>query len=193
MYSLTKHLLLLSLSQTILVTPLLRAAAPLVSTNSTTTLAGEAAKKEKAITFVPPQGWLMAEPKELPPGVKIMFVGKGKGVFPPSINLGTESYRGSLEQYIKTIEAINRSQGARWNALGSLSTPAGKGCLYQEESHTKWGEVRMIHLILYADGTIFILTAAAAKEEFATHYKSFLAAMSSLAFIEANGAAKEAS
>lgn len=188
MYSLTKRLLLFSLWHAIWMTPELFATAELANFPdiAATTLqkTAEESPPQRAIAFNPPPEWLMADTKELPPSVKVMFVGHGKGAFPPSINLGMEEYHGTLKQYLKTIKAINSSQGGQLKELGPLQTPAGEGHLYQEDSSTRWGEVRMMHLILQKEGTIYMLTAAAAKEEFSTYYKRFFESMSSLHFID---------
>lgn len=133
-----------------------------------------------AVMFVPPQGWVLADPKALPPSVKIMVVGKGQREFPPSINLATERYNGTLKQYLKTIKAINDSQGAEWKDLGTIRTEAGDASLSQVDSKTEWGDVRMMHVILIKNGTTYILTAASLKDEFSQYYKDFFNSMRSL-------------
>jgi hypothetical protein len=112
-----------------------------------------------------------------------MVVGPSKTAFPPSICLGLEPYQGSLKQYIRAAKATSDSQGCQWKELGKLSTEAGNVLLYQEDMPTKWGLVREIHAILEKDGMIYMLTAAAAKDEFSTYYKSFFEAIRSLRFI----------
>ena len=124
----------------------------------------------------------MIESKELLPSVKAMVVGKGAYEFPPSINLGTEPYTGTLKQYLKRIKDINTSQGAEWKDLGSIRTQAGDASFSQVDRKTEWGDVRMMHVILIKDGTVYIMTAAARKEEFPTFYKTFFTALSSLRF-----------
>src|ERR1700722_12124044 len=59
----------------------------------------QAAQLPGALIFTPPPGWRVADPKQLPPSVKAMVVGKGAGEYPPSLNLATESYGGTLKQY----------------------------------------------------------------------------------------------
>ena len=142
------------------------------------------AVQQKTIIFTPPEGWHFAESKDLPSSVKVMVIGKGAHEFPPSINLGTEIYKGTLKQYLKRIKEINASQGNEWKDLGMIRTPAGEGSLSQADSKTKWGEVRMMHVILNKDNTIYIMTAASLKEEFPKFYKDFFAAFRSLRFDE---------
>ncbi len=64
--------------------------------------------------FTPPTGWRLADSKALPPSVKVMVVGKGAHEFPPSMNLGTEKYDGTLQDYLKLIKSINDAQGSAW-------------------------------------------------------------------------------
>lgn len=142
------------------------------------------AHKEGAIMFNPPEGWHIADPKALPPSVKLMVVGKGNSIFPPSINLGIEKYNGDLKSYLKMIKSINESQGSEWKDLGTIKTQAGIASLSQIDAKTEWGVVRMMHVILLEDetNTVYILTAAALKEEFSKHYKDFFKSMKSLRF-----------
>lgn len=134
------------------------------------------------IAFTAPTGWHSAETKDLPKSVKTMLVGKGSHEFPPSMNLGTEEYKGTLKDYLKKVKDINAAAGHEWKDLGLIDTKAGKASLSQLDSKTKWGNVRMMHLILLKDGVIYIVTAAALKEEFPKFYKDFFASFRSLHF-----------
>lgn len=134
------------------------------------------------ITFTPPQGWRTADQLGLPPSVKIMVVGQGSHTFPPSINLGTEKYKGTLREYLSMIKDINNSQGADWKDLGTIKTQAGNASLSQVDSKTEWGDVRMMHSIIVQDGNAYVLTCAALKEEFPKFYKDFFSSMRSLNF-----------
>lgn len=149
---------------------------PNTKSQSTTT------PEAKSILFTPPPGWKLADSNSLLPSVKTMVVGKGAHEYPPSINLGTEVYSGTLKQYLKRIKEINDSEGASWKDLGKLRTQAGEASLSQVDKKTEWGEVRMMHVILKKDGIIYILTAASLKNEFPKFYKDFFASMSSLRF-----------
>lgn len=137
-------------------------------------------KEPGAVLFTPPEGWMMADAKALPASVKIMVVGQGEHEFPPSINLGVEEFTGTLKDYLKTIKAINDSQGAEWKDLGTIRTEAGNASLSQVDSKTEWGDVRMMHVVLVKNKHAFILTAAALKEEFPRFYKDFFRSMRSL-------------
>jgi hypothetical protein len=134
------------------------------------------------ILFTPPAGWRAADAKMLPPSVKAMAIGKGAAEYPPSINLGTETYQGTLKQYLNRIKEINRAQGIEWKDLGALQTAAGKGSLSQIDKKTEWGEVRMMHFIMSHEGVVYIMTAAALKEEFPRFYNDFFSAFQSLHF-----------
>jgi hypothetical protein len=140
------------------------------------------AHQQGAILFTPPQGWKAVDPTLLTSSVKAMVIGKGAHEFPPSINLGTETYKGTLKQYLKRIKEINKSQGSEWKDLGTIRTEAGEASLSQVDRKTQWGDVRMMHVILNKNGTIYIMTAASLKEEFPKFYKDFFNALRSLRF-----------
>lgn len=133
-----------------------------------------------SVVFVPPKGWKMAASDRLPPHVKAMVIGKGARDFPPSINLSTEEFSGSLQDYLMIIKKINSSQGSEWKSLGKIQTPSGQASLSQADILTEWGPVRMMHVILERNGIIYILTAASLKEEFPKFYKMFFETFKSL-------------
>lgn len=139
-----------------------------------------ASKEPGAVLFTPPTGWQIADPKALPASVKIMVVGKGMSEFPPSMNLGAEPFKGTLKDYLKIVKSINDSQGTAWKDLGQLKTQAGETSLSQVDVKTEWGEVRMMHVILVKDGTAYVLTSAALKDEFSKFYQDFFNSMKSL-------------
>lgn len=148
------------------------------------TVAGE---QEKAVDpntatarFVPPEGWRFADAQSLPKGVLLMVVGQGQREFPPSINLGVDRYQGSLKDYLKVVKAINDAHGDEWKDLGSIHTEAGDASLSQLDTKMTWGDVRMMQVILIKKDTVYILTAAALKEEFPKFYKDFFRSMRSL-------------
>lgn len=141
-----------------------------------------AATEPGAIVFTPPQGWKLANPDELPPNVKVMVVGSGSLTLSPSISLATEDSNKTLAEYLKIVKEINASKGAKWINLGKIQTQAGEANLSQVDSLTKWGTIRMMHVILAKNGTIYILTAAALKEEFPQYKTTFLESLRSLRF-----------
>lgn len=132
------------------------------------------------VWFIPPTGWGYADPSMLPPTVKIMVIGKGKNPMPPSMNLTAEPYKGTLKQYLKIVKGMNDAQGYEWKDLGSINTASGPASLSQVETKTEWGTVKLMHVITLKDGMIYILTAAALKEEFSDFYKDFFASMRTL-------------
>ncbi len=140
--------------------------------------------KQTYLVLTAPEGWRSMEAKDLSPSVKMMVVGKGDYEFPPSINIGTEVYPGTLKAYLKRIKEINSSKGAEFKDLGTINIEAGVASLSQVDKKTEWGNVRMMHVIFKKDDTIYIATAAARREEFPTFYKSFFNALKSLKFEE---------
>lgn len=143
------------------------------------------AKQSPTVTvqFTPPTGWRYSDPKALPERVHVMVVGKGLREYPPSINLGTEPFQGSLKDYLKIVKALNDVQGAEWRDLGTILTDAGEASLSQLDSKSEWGDVRMMHVIFIREGMVYILTATSLKEEFPRYYQDFFRSMRSLRFL----------
>jgi hypothetical protein len=152
---------------------------PLYSVNSSTQ--PPTADSDKII-FTPPSGWRNAEKSALPKQVKLMVIGKGPNEFPPSISIATETYSGSLKDYLKIVKQINSSKGQIWKDLGNLRTEAGNASLSQTDSQSEWGNIRMMHVILKKNGTVYIITAAALKDEFPKFYKEIFTTLRSLRF-----------
>lgn len=133
-----------------------------------------------SVMFTPPQGWRYADPSQLGKAVQLMVVGEGASHFPPSINLATESYDGTLKDYLKIMKKINDVEGSVWKDLGTIKTHAGNASLSQVDIKNQWGEVREMHVVLKKKNTIYILTVAALKDEFSKYYKNFFESMRSL-------------
>jgi hypothetical protein len=130
--------------------------------------------------FTAPEGWRVAETDQLPPHVQVMVVGKGQLEYPPSINLSTEEFHGTLKDYLQIVKNINQKRGTEWRDLGKIRTEAGEASLSQVNSRTKWGMVRMMHVILVKEDHVYILTASALQSEFSSYYKPFLESLRSL-------------
>lgn len=145
-------------------------------------LNADQAQEPGAVLFTPPEGWHFADPKKLPRSVKVMVVGKSSSEYPPSLNLATENFNGTLKQYLKIVKDINDRSGAEWKDLGTIRTQAGEASFSQVDAKTKWGTERLMHVILIRDGIAYILTAGALKDEFPRYYKEFFTSMRSLRF-----------
>lgn len=139
-------------------------------------------KDSKAIAFLPPQGWRLADKISLPKHVLVMVVGKGAHEYPPSINLGYDHFNGTIKDYLKIIKDINASQGCILKELGTINTKAGTATLCQFDEKTPWGDVRQMHAILLKEGTAYILTASALKEEFSKFHQDFFKSFETLHF-----------
>lgn len=165
-----------------LLSPSLVFAAPTTSSTMQTTLPKpkQDNRPSGVVTFTPPTGWHLADAHGLPPSVRVMVVGKGKSPFPPSMNLSTQPFKGTLKDYLKIVKGMNDAQGYEWKDLGTIQTQAGVASLSQVDTKSEWGTMRMMHTILLKSGTIYILTASALKEEFPQFYRDFFAAMKSL-------------
>lgn len=136
--------------------------------------------------FDPPEGWQYADTAKLPKSVKVMVVGPAKSDMPPSINLGYEPFEGTLKDYLKIVKEFNASQGDAWRDLGTIQTKAGPASLSQLDMKSKWGDLRMMHLIIKHDGIIYILTASSTKQEYSSYYPLFYKSFASLRFQEAS-------
>jgi hypothetical protein len=132
------------------------------------------------VSFTPPTGWMLIDPSKLPKRVKTMVVGKAPSSYAPSLNLSTEPYKGTLKQYLKVVKSLNDAKGYDWKDLGTIQTLSGTASLSQVDTKAQGGIVRLMHVILVKNGNVYILTAAALKDEFATFYKDFFDAMRSL-------------
>lgn len=144
------------------------------------TLENPSKDQEEFVLFTPPAGWRLADANSLPAHVRVMIVGAGPSSFPPSMNLSSEPFTGSLKQYLKTVKNLNSAQGYEWKDLGTIKTEAGNASLSQVDTKSQWGDVRLMHVIMIHHGHVYILTASALKDEFSIFYKDFFAAMRSL-------------
>src|ERR1700722_13979307 len=140
------------------------------------------AKEPGAIVFTPPVGWKIVDPKELPPSVKVMVVGSGFSLPLPSISLALEPSNKTLSEYLSIVKQINKKKGLQWKDLGKIQTQAGEASLSQVDNISQWGTVRMMHVILEKEGVIYILTAAAPKDDFSKYYSNFCESLRSLRF-----------
>jgi hypothetical protein len=155
---------------------------PIPETSEIQTHYTKAMEDPDALIFTPPEGWVVVDPKVLSPRIKLMVIGKSQKDYPPSINLGIEPYPGTIKEYLKIIKQINESQGSQWKDLGMIKTQAGNASLSQVDMTSEWGNVRLMHVIIIRNGTLYILTAGALKEEFPQFYKQFFHSMTSLRF-----------
>jgi hypothetical protein len=134
--------------------------------------------------FIPPQGWLVADPKHLAPSVEIGFIGKSQKGFSPSLNLASEPVNVSLSEYVKIVKKLHESdRNTRWRELGKFSTGIGEGLLTEIDTLAEVGQLRLLQLITLKDGRAYVLTAGALKEEFSRFYGDFEKTFHSLALV----------
>jgi hypothetical protein len=141
----------------------------------------EESVKEFFCYFHPPKGWEIAQSAS--PHVKMAFVKKDKKQgFCPSINLSIEEVgTSSLNDYLSDVKTIHeQNRNNRWRKLGKVRTAAGDAQLTEIDTVSQLGSVRMLQLIFLKDGRAHILTAAALKNDFCTHYREFQEAFRSL-------------
>lgn len=144
----------------------------------------ENAAKVSVFQITPPASWIVLDPKVLPKTVSMMTVGKTLTTFPPSINVSSEPYRGTLKDYLQMVKKKEEEQGKKWQDLGSIKTEAGSANLSQVDYETNWGIVRSMHVILVKDEQVAVVTVAALKSEFSQFYPTFFTSMRSLKMIQ---------
>lgn len=138
-------------------------------------------KKEFFCYFDPPSEWECADPKALSPLVQVGFIGKGKKMFRPSLNLAEEEIDCGIKEYLKAVKEIHESDPhTKWKDLGVFQTKSGEARLTEISRKTKWGDVRMLQSILIHKQKAYILTGAVLREEFPDQYKLLLNAMHSI-------------
>lgn len=138
------------------------------------------AEKMEVVEFTPPAGWRYGEQRPEHKHVRSMVIGKGEHELPPSLTLATDRFQGPLKEYLKRAKGISEADGGVWKNLGSIRTEAGEATLIQEDRKTNWGDLRLMYVFLPRNGTVYILTAAALKEEFVKFYADFFRSMRSL-------------
>lgn len=136
-------------------------------------------------TFIPPEGWEAAFPKNSSTYVQVGFVGPGSTLFRPSINLTVEEEVDlSLKGYVKAVKEVHLSDAkTKWRDLGKFQMQAGEGRLTELTTPSAWGEVKMLQTLFVKDKKAYILTAAFLKEDLAKWQKEILASLRSLTLI----------
>lgn len=130
----------------------------------------------KQCTFIPPQGWEIAELKTDSPHVKIGFLGKGKTDFRPSMNLALEEgVDVSFKEYVnlvKNLQKADRTSSLR--DLGAFPVACGNGRLLEISTKTAWGDIKILQVLCMVEENVYILTASVLKEEFPQFQKQIL-------------------
>ena len=134
--------------------------------------------------FTVPKGWASVEREQLPSNIECLVVGSSKTSFPPSINLSTENFKGSLEDYLNIVKNISKEEGSKFKKLGQIETHAGTASLSQTDLNTEYGKVRLMHAMLLHNETMYILTTSALSKEYVAFYPLFFHTMQSFQISE---------
>lgn len=135
--------------------------------------------------FLPPTNWQAATPSTLSSYVQIGFIGKGASEFRPSVNFATEAVDVSLKQYVKAVKKIHAEEvNTSWRDLGKFMMQAGEGRLTEMTSASPWGEVKILQALFVKDGTAYIITGAALKQEFEQFQLDFLKTFRSFSLLQ---------
>jgi len=130
--------------------------------------------------FVPPTGWHAADTSQFPENLRAMVVGKGKGPYPPSLNIWIEPYSGTQKSYLKSIKDACLEDKDEFRDLGEIKTQSGNASLCQVDRKTKWGDERQMHALIVRYNKAYLLTAAALKTEFSEYTSQFFDAIRSM-------------
>jgi len=135
--------------------------------------------------FTPPTGWDVVSPDKLSGLTRVAFVGKKSGsLFQPTLNLSIEKVNVSLDEYIASVKKRQEAHPKRiWRDLGVFTTAAGPGRLTCLDMPSKWGELRLMQVILLKEETAYILTAAALKKDAPALLSVFQNAFHSLSLV----------
>lgn len=133
------------------------------------------------LTLKAPSGWeCINDATQLPAKVKLLYIGKGKGAFAPSINLASEETIMSPQEYVELAKKYHESQSeTTCRLLGDIETKLGKACLLQIDRKTGWGNIRFLQASFVKEGIAYVITATATQEEFASLYPQFYHAIQS--------------
>lgn len=131
------------------------------------------------ISLKVPADWeRIDDPSQLPEKVKLLYIGKGKGQFTPSINIACEVTSLSLDEYVETAKKYHEGLGETLcNKMGGVETKAGEAQLLQIAKRTAWGDLRFLQASIICNGTAYVITATATQEEFASLYTHFYQAI----------------
>lgn len=131
--------------------------------------------------FQPPEKWECVKPADETGYVQIGFLGSGKTLFRPSLNLSIEQVDLGLKEYVKAVREIHEKEmHLPWRDLGEFVFKAGKGRLGEITSHSALGEIKMLQAIFIKNGFAYILTGSAHRDDFAETRPLLLKALRSL-------------
>ena len=143
-------------------------------------LASSLLSAEPFFTLIePPKGWRISNPSLYEKGVKITLIAPSKKGFTPSLTLSSEkvgeiTYE-TYEHALKTLYRLDHFQ-----KLGTFSSLAGTGHLYQIDRKSQWGEIRLLQGFILHRGYALILTGALLKSDFLKFLETYQAAFCSL-------------
>lgn len=131
-----------------------------------------------------PNGWeRIDDAKQLPEKVKLLYVGKGKGQFTPSINLACEETQMSLSEYVQLAKQYHESlPETNCSLVGKVDTKQGEAQLIQIDRKTGWGDLRFLQASIISNGVAYVITATATEDEFLGLYPYFYQAIQSFQY-----------
>ena len=132
------------------------------------------------VTFSPPSNWGLTAPDPTRPTIRFTAVREQGLSYPAMIYLGIHPYKGTLKNYLHTIETMEKAQGGTWKDLGSINTGLGKASFSQVDYKTHFGEMRHLLVLKVENGEAYLLTAAAKKEDHPKLYEEIFNSLKTL-------------
>lgn len=130
--------------------------------------------------FTPPASWQACKPNNTSDYVHVGFVGKGSGLYAPSLTLATEPVDCSLQEYVKAVKAIHLEEpNNKWHDLGAIQAKIGRGKLIQITSPSPHGETVVLQALFVKDRMAYVVTAGVLKEDLVQCKNEILAAFRS--------------
>lgn len=130
--------------------------------------------------FTPPASWQACKPDNTSDYVQVGFVGKGSGLYTPSLTLTSEPVDCSLQEYVKAVKAIHLEEPTnKWHDLGNFQAKAGRGKLIQITGPSPVGETAVLQALFVKDQTAYVVTAGVLKEDLVQCKDDILAAFRS--------------
>lgn len=127
-----------------------------------------------------PQSFMQVERKHKKPSVLKNYLYKEKTGFSPSFNICRETISVKEAEYIKAVKN-NLLSHAEYTIteLPKLKTKAGKAYFFQIDKKDKWGDVRLLQLILCKKNEVYVITSCALKKDYDKFEDTFIKAFKS--------------
>jgi len=133
------------------------------------------------LVFYPPTHWLPVDPNKLEKEVLVQYVSHGSNKIVPSINLAKENIPNSAEEYLQAVCAMyDKDAHITYHSLGTIKTRSGKAHLLELNLQANKKELTLLQAILIKDKTAYVLTGAAAVQDFTRYRPLYITSIRSM-------------